>query len=189
MENLNINGKRLILTEINRDDLPVLLEWRNTETFQSNCMSYSKKCTLNELDDEISKAYKNDRYVHFIARNTRNSAIGTSWIYRFNKQNLTGYTTTFVSEKYRKSHYYGAEMFILGCNFLFETLKCRKVYCEVHENNNESMEIFEKLGLPIEARFKNHTSAGENVYVDLLVFAVYKDNFYKNTFVKRMLTP
>lgn len=184
---IEIKGKRLTLREISKDDLPQLLLWRNSEIFQKSCLSYSKDCTIEELDREIDISYRQDKYAQFIAWTSDDKPVGTNWIYRYHKTNGIGFTTTFVDEQYRQSHYYAIEMFALICKYMFNELACRKIYSEVHAGNTSSMNIFNKLKLPLEATFKNHSKVGLNDFEDLLVYALYKEAFESMNIPKKLL--
>lgn len=186
MGRLIIPGKRIILKELTEPDLPTLLYWRNSDIFQKTCLSFIKECSLDELSAEIMKAHQCDRYAHFIAWTRGNDTpVGTTWVYRYNQENAIAYVTTFIAEEKRGAYYWGIEMFILCCNFVFEGLGCRKIYLEVHGNNTTSLEIFRKLNLSEEARLINHTKISENEYTELLIYAVNKKEFLNNKLVQR----
>lgn len=180
-------GKRLTLREISpNDDLTVLLDWRNSKEFQDKLLSFQGDVTMEEFHTELNRAYSHDRHAHFIAWNRRGQPIGTNWIYRYNSKNGTAYTTTFVAPEYRKYAFYGIEMFLLACKYLFEQKGCRKIYSEVHSDNTDSKILFEKLGLPLEACFREHTVLEDGSVADLLVYALYRHQFESSNLAKRI---
>ncbi len=108
-------------------------------------------------------------------------------IYRYNSKNGTAYTTTFVAPEYRKYAFYGIEMFLLACKYLFEQKGCRKIYSEVHSDNTDSKILFEKLGIPLEACFRAHTVLRDGGTTDLLVYALYRNQFESSDLARRIL--
>lgn len=182
-----ILGKRIDLLEIQPEDLEILLPWRNSASFIQNCLGHNLTVDIDGLSAEIHRSYNNDKFAQFIAWSKEDRPIGTNWIYNYNSQNGTAYTTTFVNPEDRYANFYGIEMFLLACDYMFNTMNCRKVYSEVHGDNTDSSGIFEKLGLSQEATLKDHTLKQDGSFSDLLIFALYKEQFNQSDFVKRII--
>ncbi len=187
MERIIIQGKNITLKEITRDELSILINWRNSPDFKNFCISNKQDCTIELLNQEMERSYSNDKYAHFLAWDRFGQPVGTNWIYRYNSNYGIGYTTTFVAKEYRTSQYYGVEMFILTCRYMFQYLGCRKIYSEVHANNLQSVQIFQKLKIPLEGKLERHVRVSNDEYVDLLIFALYKEQFEKSELLKRFL--
>lgn len=181
-----LRGRRLILREITREDIPILLEWRNSSQFRDYCSTRRNEVTLEDFTSELSADFAKDRYLQFLIIR-RGVPIGTIYAYGVNQTDKYAYITVFLFKDYERFFGYGVESFAIFTLFLFRKLDLYKVYTEAYSYNEHSITCLTRAGFTEEGRFVGHRMH-QSVRYDLVRFSFFARELWKlEAFVNRLL--
>jgi hypothetical protein len=85
--------RSVLLLPIGHHDLPVLLEWRNSETFGTLCSKRRSVVTLELFVKELKSDFETDRLEQAMIYNLKGSALGTVYSYGHSKEDGYLYLT------------------------------------------------------------------------------------------------
>ena len=175
-----LRGKRLTLRLIERRDLELLRQWRNSpEVFQF----FEAKELISEVEQErwFEKVSLHKSSYYFIIE-TKDGPVGTCNIKNINWVHRTATSGMyFVSDP--ATHYtLPVEAVILLLDYAFESLNLRKMYGDVLAVNERAVKFNKKLGYKAEGvREKQVFHNGQ--YVDLVLIGLLRER-YRETVAK-----
>jgi RimJ/RimL family protein N-acetyltransferase len=103
--------------------------------------------------------------------------IGMVYTYKVDFVNRHAFICTYLDAKYR-GQFYGAEASILFVDYIFSYFDFRKIYAEIYEYNQASMQNSLKGGFVSEGILRNHRWY-KSEYHDMYILALYKEVFYQ----------
>src|SRR4029077_3915555 len=151
-----------------RMDLPLLHEWRNSETFRAYCTWRRNRVTKSEFEAELRAAFKFDRCEQMMIIHGE-KPVGTMFSYRYSPDDYL-YMSIFLSKEAR-GHAIGVRALALWCKELFNKLQLHKIYFEVYGSNTPVSRILCRLGLSLESDLKGHREI-DGKRVDLRTYAL-----------------
>lgn len=141
--------KDISLRALEPEDLELLYEWENNYinwTISNTIAPFSKYILKRYLEDSHKSIFETGQLRLMIKYNTDNTTIGTIDIFDFDPLNKrAGLGILIANEAYRKK---GLASMALACiiEYSFKTLQLHQLYCNILENNTESIELFKKHG-------------------------------------------
>lgn len=170
-----IIGEKIKLVPIERQDLSILIEWRNKKIILDQIFSY---LPLN-LDKQLmwweSYNYDLSRECRFMIKEIDTSrSVGTIGFTDIDFKNQKAEITIIIGEEDRWGMGYGTEALCLLTKWGFEELNLRKIVAEVIETNKRSRDLFVKNGFNLEGVlvedvFKN------GKYRDVHIYALFRN--------------
>lgn len=173
---LRIVARTVELTEVTRDDIPILHKWRNETGFRGFCSTRRNELGADEFEQELARDFDRDRHLQMLVRHA-GTPVGTIYSYSFNRTDGHAFVTTYVDPRYERMGY-GAEAFMLFAYHLFTTYSLFKLYTDVYEHNDHSYRCLSRAGFAEEGRFRSHRLVNEKRY-DLIRLALYSDQVSK----------
>lgn len=174
-----ITGDKIILTKPSKDDMPVLLKWRNNPIFRQYYREYRE---IN-LDDQINWyeniMLKDPTWHHFVAspKDDTSRIIGIVCLNHIHFHNRTGeFGITLADDEYRGKGF-GKDMLLTIINYGFKELNLNRIWCEVYSNNN-SIHLYKKLGFVSEGILREHVYKNGK-YLDSHILGMLKKEFNK----------
>jgi diamine N-acetyltransferase len=141
--------KEIKLRALEPEDLELLYEWENNESYWaiSNTISPFSKYTLKRyLENSHKNIYESGQLRLMIEHLEDKVTIGTIDIFDFDPfHGRAGLGILIASEVYRRRGYASMALMAL-IEYCFKTLQMHQLYCNILENNYESMDLFKKLG-------------------------------------------
>ena len=131
------------------EDLELLYEWENNDSYWliSNTLSPFSKYTLKRyLENSHKNVYETGQLRLMIDLIKEKKTIGTIDIFDFDPfHKRAGLGILIADEEERRKGYASMALKCL-INYCFTTLQLHQLYCNILENNSESMDLFTKLG-------------------------------------------
>ena len=139
----------LKLRAIEPEDLELLYEWENNESYWaiSNTISPFSKYTLKRyLENSHKSIYESGQLRLMIELLREKTTIGTIDIFDFDPfHRRAGVGILIANEEHRRKGY--ASMALTGLiEYCFKTLQLHQLYCNILAANQESIDLFTKLG-------------------------------------------
>jgi UDP-4-amino-4,6-dideoxy-N-acetyl-beta-L-altrosamine N-acetyltransferase len=158
------------LSPISEHDLEMVLNWRNSDRIRFNMFS-DHLISVKEHKKWFEKI-KKEKFPTFYVFRFNKKPIGIISISKWDKQHDTCFWGFYIGDP-KAPKGIGTFMGFLGLEYIFETLKLRKVYGEVFVFNLASIRFHQKLGFIEEGRFKEHILKNGK-YEDVLYFSLIK---------------
>jgi diamine N-acetyltransferase len=164
--------KEIKLRALEPEDLELLYDWENDSSYWtiSNTISPFSKYTLKRyLENSHKTIYESGQLRLMIEHIKDKETIGTIDIFDFDPfHKRAGLGILIANEAYRRKGY--ASMALGGLiEYCFKTLQLHQLYCNILENNAESMELFKKLGF-ILVGIKKEWIKSSDGYLDEYLF-------------------
>ena len=141
--------KEIRLRAVEPEDLEHLYEWENNSQYWiiSNTVSPFSKYTLKRyIENSHKNIYETGQLRLMIDHIKTKTTIGTIDIFDFDPfHKRAGLGILIADEKYRRKGYASMALKCL-IDYCFETLLLHQLYCNILDNNCESIDLFVKLG-------------------------------------------
>lgn len=154
------------------EDLELLYQWENNSSYWliSNTLVPFSRFTLRRyIENSHKNVFESGQLRLMIDHIEDNVTIGTIDIFDFDAFNKhAGLGILIADEKYRRK---GLATMALKCltDYCFRTLQLHQLYCNILENNCESMDLFTKQGFTRIGIKKEWVKSGEG-YLDEYMF-------------------
>jgi diamine N-acetyltransferase len=164
--------KEIRLRALEPEDLELLYEWENNDSnwIISNTISPFSKFTLKRyLENSHKNIYETGQLRLMIDHIPDKNTIGTIDIFEFDQfHKRAGLGILIANETYRRKGYASMSLTCL-INYCFNTLQLHQLYCNILENNGESMDLFRKLGF-VESGIKKEWIKTSDGYINEYFF-------------------
>jgi RimJ/RimL family protein N-acetyltransferase len=157
---------------ITPDDVPILLKWRNSNSFLSLCTKRETTLTENQFREELRDDFRFDRCEQVLIVVDGEPA-GTAFSYRYSAAGRHVFVSIFLEEQYRGHAIgvYALANFVAG---IFRRIDLHKIYLETYSFNTTVVRLLTRLGFSLEGEFKEHCMHRRGRH-DLLTFAAYRE--------------
>lgn len=141
--------KEIKLRALEPEDLELLYEWENNNDYWiiSNTVSpFSKYILKRYIENSHKSIFETSQLRLMIDHTPDNHTIGTIDIFDFDAYHKRAGIGILIGDKnYRRK---GLATMALTCltDYCFQTLMLHQLYCNILENNLESIELFTKTG-------------------------------------------
>lgn len=141
--------KDIRLRAVEPEDLELLYEWENNNQYWiiSNTITPFSKYTLKRyIENSHKNIYMTGQLRLMIDHPSTKKTIGTIDLFDFDAfHKRAGIGILIADESYRRKGYATMALQAL-VNYCFKTLQLHQLYCNILENNSESMDLFKKVG-------------------------------------------
>ena len=163
---------KIRLRALEPEDLELLYKWENNESYWtiSNTVSPFSKYTLKRyLENSHKNIYETGQLRLMIDHIEDKVTIGTIDLFDFDPfHKRTGLGILIAVESYRRKGYASMSLKCL-INYCFKTLQLHQLFCNILENNTESMDLFMKQGF-IKSGIKKEWILTSEGYLDEYMF-------------------
>lgn len=156
-------SKNLSIRALEPSDIDLLYQWENNFDVWKVSETIAP-ISRNTLKKFIESSYlditqtKQARFI--IVLRSDNASIGSMDLFEFDAINQRIGIGILIDEKYRKKHF-AKEAINLTLKYCFEILHVHQIYCNIHEDNIISLNLFQQLGFKITGR-KEHWYMSNN---------------------------
>jgi diamine N-acetyltransferase len=169
--------KEIKLRALEPEDLELLYEWENNNDYWviSNTVSPFSKYTLKRyIENSHKNIYETGQLRLMIEHISDKQTIGTIDIFDFDSfHKRAGIGILIANKSYRRK---GFASMALTCltDYCFKTLLLHQLYCNILENNCESIDLFRKLGFLEMGKKKDWIRTDEG-YLSEIMFQLLKE--------------
>jgi len=171
-------GNKVILRPIIEEDIPKFFVWMNDPEV-SIWNSRALPISLEQEKEWFQKNLKEpDKFNLAIIDAENKNLIGSIGIHGIDYKSGIGTTGTIIGNKNYWGKGYGTEAKMLFLEFIFHELNLRKIYSEVFNFNERSINYSLKCGYVKEAILPTHFYKNGQ-YCDKVILAVYREPWEK----------
>ena len=117
--------------------------WHLSNTVTPYSLYQIEQFILNTAHDIY--AIRQQRFMIDLNENNRTTAIGSIDLYDFDPVNLRAGIGILIDEPFRKMNFASTALELLT-EYCFDVLKLHQVYCSIADDNDASINLFEKSG-------------------------------------------
>jgi diamine N-acetyltransferase len=169
--------KNIKLRALEPEDLELLYEWENNESYWSisNTVSPFSRYTLKRyIENSHKNIYETGQLRLMIDHIDDKKTIGTIDIFEFDPfHKRAGLGILIGSDAYRRKGYASMS---LSCmiKYCFTTLHLHQVFCNIMANNEDSINLFQKLGF-VQSGIRKDWVLTDKGFVDVLLYQLIND--------------
>jgi len=173
-----IKGELISLTKPSREDMPLLLKWRNNPDHRK----YYREYRESNLEDQI-KWYedvmmKDSTWHHFVVKPINaDKIIGVAFLNHIHSVYRTGEFGLTLGDPEFRGKGYGKDMLLTLLKYGFTELNLNRIWCEVYSNNS-SIHLYRKIGFKDEGILRENVFK-EGKYLDSYVLGMLKKEYNK----------
>ena len=145
------------LRALEPDDLDLLYRWENDAAiwYLSNTLTPFSKYTLSQYIQSASQdIYEAKQLRMIIEEKTDNKAVGAIDLFDFDPYHLRAGIGILISEKENRKKGYASEALETLKKYCFTVLLLHQLYCNITEDNTESLRLFINHGFVITGQKK-----------------------------------
>jgi diamine N-acetyltransferase len=164
--------EKIKLRALEPEDLELLYEWENNEalwTISNTIIPFSKFTLKRYLEHSHKNIYETGQLRLMIDLIGEGISIGTIDIFEFDPfHKRAGLGILIAKEEHRRKGYASMALTCL-IRYCFSTLQMHQVYCNIMENNKESIDLFTKQGF-VKSGVKKDWIKTSDAYLDEYIF-------------------
>ena len=164
--------KNIKLRALEPEDLELLYEWENDDTYWSisNTVSPFSRFTLKKyIENSHKNIFETGQQRFMIDHLEDNVSIGTIDVFEFDPfHKRAGIGILIANKAYRSKGYASMSLSCLK-NYCFKTLQLHQLYCNILANNTGSINLFKKHGF-VQIGIKKDWLLVDDGYADVIMF-------------------
>ncbi len=146
-----LESNRIILRAMEPSDIELLYKWENDKSIWviSNTFApFSKYILTKYIENSHQDIYqaKQLRLMIDIKKQSGNTTIGAIDIFDFEPYHLRAGLGILISEKQNRKKGYASESIEIIIDYAFNYLGLKQLFCNIGEDNKDSIDLFEKHG-------------------------------------------
>lgn len=172
-----LEGKRVYLRPIEKEDISLLLQWLNhpeTRRYLSQLFPLTEFAELEWVQNLHKK--QNENVVLGIVRVRDSKLIGVVGLHHIDWKDRRAVTGAVIGDQRFRGKGYGTEAKMLLLHYAFFTLNLRKISSTVLSFNTRSQAYNKKCGYKVEGVLHQHIYK-DGVYYDEVRMAVFKEDW------------
>jgi diamine N-acetyltransferase len=146
-----LKGEKVILRVIEPSDLDIILNWENDSRFwyvSDTLVPYSKHI-IEQFVNTSQDIYTNKQLRFIICLQENNNPIGLVDIFDFDGFHKRAGIGVMIKEGENRGKGYASEALGLVKEYCFSVLCLKQIFCNVLEENDESLRLFKAKGFEI----------------------------------------
>ena len=176
---MSMHFKDIKLRALEPEDLELLYEWENEDEYWaiSNTLSPFSRYTLKlYIENSHKTVYETGQLRLMIDLIPEKKTIGTIDLFDFDSYHQRAGVGILIADKtYRNKGYAGMALQCL-IRYCFETLQLHQLFCNIGENNNESLRLFSSAGFT-ESGMMNDWVKTKDGYLSVKMFQLINNKF------------
>ena len=157
-------------------DVDLLYRWENDpEVWKvSNTMVPFSKFTLQEFIKTSTMDIYASRQLRLMVEDWKGNTVGAVDVFDFEPFHRRAGIGILIAKEYRENGY-AEEAVQCVCQYLFTVFQLHQVYCNVMEDNEISLKLFQHAGFVLTGRKKDWMRE-KNVFLDVLILQLIHEN-------------
>ena len=142
-----LKGENIYLRALEPNDLDVLYKWENNPVIWkvSNTFAPFSKFVLEQYLVNAHEDIFISKQIRLMICLTDKTPIGTIELFEFDVHNSRVGVGVMIDESVENKGYATQALQIL-CNYCFEVLLVKQIYCNISASNEKSLHLFKKIG-------------------------------------------
>jgi RimJ/RimL family protein N-acetyltransferase len=172
-----LEGERVYLRPIGKEDVPLLLQWLNhpeTRRYLAQLFPLTESAESEWVENLHKK--QNENIVLGIMRTRDSKLIGVVGLHRIDWKDRRAVTGAVIGNSRFRGKGYGTEAKMLLLHYAFYTLNLRKICSSVLGFNTRSQAYNKKCGYKVEGVLRQHIYK-DGEYCDEVQMAVFKEDW------------
>lgn len=170
---LRIEGRRISLSQFEPEDFCLVYQWRTSNHYFNLCALGRKVVNFETFVRRFRRLTESGDSVQLVIRRKKDN-VKIGYVLSYDTNRADGYTfVTVYLAPGNEQVGYGVETTFLMLDYLFRNFGLYKIYTDVWEYNQSSVECLKGANLKLEGRFRGHRLVN-GVRHDLLRFAIYR---------------
>lgn len=168
-----IIGEKVILREVEEDDLDLIVKWRNDPEILKWLFSYLPLCEAKQR--KWYEKYLNDdtQQTFIIKAKEEKTPIGTIGLTDIDYKNQKAELTIIIGEKEYRGRGLGGEALKLLVKFAFNEMNLRKIKALVFSDNVKAIILYEKCGFKEDGTLKDEIYRDDK-FRDILIMSIWR---------------
>lgn len=164
-------NKTVLLVDIQKKDLELIREWRNSKEV-SKYMYSDSEISMEDQEKWFTSIHTSESSKYWIIEHD-NKQLGVASLNMINKTFNSCYWAFYLGDTSIRNAGIGAKVEFLILDYVFNTLKLNKLRCEVFVFNDKVIKMHEKFGFRREAYYRDHCYKN-NAYHDVVGLAILR---------------
>lgn len=171
---VTLKGKQLYLRPLEPEDLDFIHTIENDESVWeiSNTITPYSKFLIQQYLEHAHKDIYEVKQLRLVISNYDDDAIGLIDVFDFDIKNRRAGIGILISDTAQRHKGYGKEALQLLSNYCFKHLDLHQLYCNISEENEVSIQLFEKQGfkkIGLKKDWNFHNGVYKNEYLFQLI--------------------
>ena len=157
MTNLRLENKRVLLRAVEPEDLEYLYSWENDTDLWllSNTLTPFSRHTLKKyIENTKADIFEAKQLRLMIEKTADGETIGAIDLFDFDPFNLHAGIGILIADKTNRKKGYASEALDILIDYCFSRLGLMHLFCNITENNEESLKLFISKGFVISGQKK-----------------------------------
>lgn len=185
-----INGERVCLRAVERDDIPHFVNWLNDPEVTAGLLINLPMSSWDETRwfENLANRPAEERPLALDARlpDGQWKHIGNVGLHQIEWTNRSAEFGIFIGDKTFWNKGYGTEATRLTIKHGFETLNLNRIYLHVFETNPRAIHAYENVGFVREGKLRQSTYRN-GIYIDSLLMSMLRSEWDTQKQTKRNL--
>ena len=164
---MKLHGEYIYLRALEPNDIEVLYKWENNPAIWqvSNTLSPFSKFVLEQYLVNAHEDIFTTKQIRLMICLTDTTPIGTIELFDFDAHHSRVGIGIMIDES-AQNNSYATQALQLLCNYCFEVLLVKQIYCNISASNQKSLHLFKKLGFKEAGLKKQWNKTGQNAFED-----------------------
>lgn len=172
---VNLVGEKVVLRAIEPNDLDFLYTTENTSNLWevSDTVTPFSKYILEQYINESHRDIYDAKQLRLAICLQNDVLIGFIDLFEFNPQHLRAGVGLVITSKTHRGKGYAKDALHVFIKYCFDILNLHQLYCDIHEENTSSVQLFESCGFE-KSGIKKDWNFKNGVYKSVLMFQLIK---------------
>ncbi len=164
---MQLKGEHIYLRALEPKDLEVLYHWENNPAIWkvSNTFAPFSKFVLEQYLVNAHEDIFTAKQIRLLICSIDNTPIGTIELFEFDAHHSRVGIGIMIDENVENKGYATEALQVL-CNYCFDVLLVKQVYCNISAGNEKSLHLFKKLGFTEVGIKKQWNKITQNAFED-----------------------
>ena len=164
---MTLTGEHIYLRALEPADIEILYTWENNPAIWkvSNTLAPFSKFVLEQYLVNAHEDIYTSKQIRLLICTTDHTPIGTIELFDFDAHNHRVGIGIMIAESMENKGY-ATQALQLLCEYCFEVLLVKQVYCNISVSNEKSLHLFKKLGFAEVGLKKHWNRVAQNTFED-----------------------
>ncbi len=168
-----LESAKLKVRAIEEEDLPKMVEWRNSLDAQKTFYEYEPLSLVRQR--EWFKEYLQGKHGKLWIISTSNKAVGTIGFHEIDFRNKNAKFGRFYIDSEHRKNGLGKEAFRLVLEYGFKHLNLERIWLDTIPDNKQAISLYESFGFNIEGELIGHIYKN-GTYHNLIIMGLWKSD-------------
>ena len=176
-----IQGKRVVLREVEDSDLEVMTRWRNDPEINKYFFTHEPTTVERQRQWIASNRERKDEKLFIIASaDNPKRPIGTVGLVHIDHHHRRAEWGRFlIGDASARESGFGSEALYLSLKYAFQDLNLERLYLEVYSWNETARAFYEKFGFTLEGTYRAHVYS-DGQFHDVALYGLLRSEFLEN---------